>query len=134
MQNDWNWVTLTTKMKSEYTYISKLADCSRERPQGLFSLATTPNGRWSCFLSITPLTLDPDNIMLLSNEVLSTTFWVFGMTRPEFEPWFLGPLTNTLTMVSLYIIMIIILHLRIIRQREVYTIEFLRIGSVSKTV
>ena len=33
---------------------------------------------------------------MLSKEVTSTTFWAFGMTRPEIEPRFPEPLENTL--------------------------------------
>ena len=33
---------------------------------------------------------------MLSKEVLSTIFQVFGMTRPGIEPWSPGPLANTL--------------------------------------
>ena len=34
---------------------------------------------------------------MLSKEVSSTIFWVFGMTRPGIEPRSPGPLANTLT-------------------------------------
>ena len=41
-------------------------------------------------------TLDPYNAVL-SKAASSTSFWVFGMTRPGIEPRSPGPLANTLT-------------------------------------
>ena len=34
---------------------------------------------------------------MLSKEVSSSIFWVFGMTWPEIEPWSPGPLVNNLS-------------------------------------
>ena len=73
---------------------------SRRRPEGsLFdSYSTEVYGR--------ALLLSPDcstlplictlKCWVLSKEISSTIFWVFGIPRPEIEPWSPGPLVNTL--------------------------------------
>ena len=64
-----------------------------------FSIATTPRcrgGRYS-FPWIAPFYPWYVPFMaVLSKEVSSTIFWVFGMTRPGLEPRSPGPLANTL--------------------------------------
>ena len=69
--------------------VSVCGDCSRQRPESSFSLATTPTysvGRYS-FLWI------PQG---LNKEASSTSLRVFGMTIPGIEPWPLGSLSKTL--------------------------------------
>ena len=38
---------------------------------------------------------------MLSKEISSTTFWVFGMTQAEIEPWSPRPLVNTQTIMPI---------------------------------
>ena len=62
-----------------------------------FSIATTPRCRGGHYpfpgLLHFTFTL---KCWVLSKEVASTIFWVFGMTRPEIETRSPGPLANTL--------------------------------------
>ena len=66
-----------------------------------FSIATTLRCREGCYSFPLIATLYPWYIpyicWVLSMEVSSTIFKVFGMTRTEIEPRPLGPLANTLT-------------------------------------
>ena len=78
----------------------KLATVVKGDQKAPFSISTTPRcrgGRYSfsldCFTSLLIRTL---YCWLLSKEVSSTIFKVFGITLPVFEPGSPGPLANTL--------------------------------------
>ena len=79
--------------------VSKVGDRSRGRFKAPFSIATTPRcrgGRYSPSLDCSTLSLIRTlYCWMLSKEVSSTIFKVFGMTRPGIEPWSPGTLTNT---------------------------------------
>ena len=79
---------------------SKVGDCSRERPEGSFfnSYNTEVLGRTLLF-SLDCSTLPSIRTLycwVLSKEVSSSIFKVFGMTWPGIEPWSPGALANTL--------------------------------------
>ena len=83
-----------------YIYIHKVGDYSWGQPEGsLFnSYCTEVLGR-ARLLSLDCSTLPLIRTLycwVLSKEVLSTIFKVFGMTRPGIETRSLGPLANTL--------------------------------------
>ena len=66
----------------------KLATVVKGYPKAPFSIGAPPSFRkgrntFPWIASILPL---KRNLIMLSKEVSSTTFWVFGMTRPEIEP------------------------------------------------
>ena len=78
----------------------KLATVVKSDQKAPFSIATTPRCRGGCnFFSLDCSTL-PLSLTLycwvLSKEVSSTIFKVFGMTQPGIEPRFPGPLANTI--------------------------------------
>ena len=85
---------------SLYVKKVKLATIVEGDPKAPFSIATTPRCRGRALL----LSLDCSTLPLmhtlycwmLSKEVSSTIFKVFGMMRPGTEPRSPGPLTNTL--------------------------------------
>ena len=77
----------------------KLATVVESNPKAPFSIATTPRCRkgYYSFPWIAPLTLDSYLTMLLIKQGgIKYHFWVFGTNQPGIEPWFPGPLTNTL--------------------------------------
>ena len=76
-----------------YIYISKVGDRSRRRPEG--SLFNSPLLLLSLDCSTLPL-IHTFYCRVLSKEVSSTIFKVFGMTWPGIEPRFPGRLANTL--------------------------------------
>ena len=83
-----------------HTLISKVGDHSRGWPEGSFfdSYYTGVLGR-ALFLSLdcsTLPTIRTSQCWVLSKEVSSTIFKVFGMTRPGIEPRSPSPLANTL--------------------------------------
>ena len=81
-----------------YIYKVKLAIVVEGDPKSPFSIATTPKCRGALLLSLDPSTFPLIRTLscwVLSKEVSSTIFKVFGMKRPGIEPWSPGPLANT---------------------------------------
>ena len=82
---------------SKYLKLSPLVEGDPKAP---FSIATTPRcRRRALFLSLDCSTLPLIRTLycwVLSKDVSSTIFKVFGMTRPGIEPRSPGPLVNTL--------------------------------------
>ena len=81
--------------------VSKAGDCSRGGPEGsLFDSYNTEVYGMAPLLSLDcstlPLILNLQ-CWVLNKAASSTIFRVFSMTRPGIEPWSLGPLANTLT-------------------------------------
>ena len=79
--------------------VSKVGDRSRGWPEGSLLIATTLMCRGGCYSFTWIAPLYPryvPYIAVLSEEVSSTIFKVFGMTRPGIEPRSPGPLANTL--------------------------------------
>ena len=97
--NSLKFVSWHTRSTTHFIY-KKVTDRSRGRPEGsLFnSYYTEVLGR-ALLLSTNCPTLPLIRTLywrVLSNEVSSTIFKVFGMTRPVVEPRFPGSLANTL--------------------------------------
>ena len=89
------WALYTGSIRS-ISKVCKVGDLCRGRPEGsLFN---------SDYNEVIPLSLDCSTLPLictlycwvLSKEVSSTIFKVFGMTQPGIEPRSPGPLANTL--------------------------------------
>ena len=86
-------------LKSYKSKVSKVGDRSRGRPESSFSIATTPKCRGEHYFFPRIVPLYPwyiPYIVVLSKEVSSTIFKVFGMMWPGIEPKSPGPLANTL--------------------------------------
>ena len=87
------WIYPGNKVKS------KVGNCSQGRPEGsLFNSYYTKAYRRALLLSLDCSTLPLIHTLycwVLSKEVSSTIFKVFGMTRPGIEPRSPGPLANT---------------------------------------
>ena len=78
---------------------SKVDDHSRGRLEGSLSIATTLRCREGCDSFPWIALLYPSYVpycWVLSKEVSSTNFNIFGMTRPGIEPRSPGPLANIL--------------------------------------
>ena len=87
------------RLKNFKNKVSKVGDRSRGRPEGsLFSCYYIKLEGWALLLSLDWSTLPLIRTLyrwLLSKEVSSTIFKVFGMTRPRIEPRSPEPLANT---------------------------------------
>ena len=102
IRNNGHMLKISPTQANIYLYVSsKVGDRSRERPEGFHF-----NSYYTAVLGMTLLlSLDCSTLPLIRNlycwviskDVSSTIFKVFGMTRTGIEPRSPGPLANTLS-------------------------------------